>query len=347
MLKRIVVTILFCMVLLSSIVSAAAVGEFEGEDGKFIGSTIYKLGFNNFEEEKLNYLRGVNMGGKCAYYEGPSAPCTPEGGSFLLPGGDDLYSWYYYDEIGAAMIPYNEALAQLRLERKERARVCDESTGWRGDTWYDAQDCFDEVKNDYDYGKIYDKEAEQYKVRKSFFKKLNEEIVKRYLTGEREEGALQSLQTAFSGYNSCMDTCDEPFGASKKSSSHCDDICIEKYQETLMKDFARHRKAELALLESQTTSETNPLSGNLPGSQLPDQGEQTPFQSDQDNRLPDINDEGNDIKALNDGTPTKPDSKGGSKLGAIFVASMFLATGILMWYLIFKYVIRKIWKKRK
>lgn len=335
MLKKALVAILFCAVLLSTSF-AAALGEFEGEDGKFIGNTIYQLGFSNFAEEKLNYLRGVNIGGKCAYYDGPNAPCTPEGGSFLLPGGDSLYSWYYYDEIVAAMAPYNEALAQLRLEKKERDAACDDSKGWRGDNWYDAQDCFDIVKEEYDYGKIYNKEAEQYKARKAYFKTLNEQISKRYLTEERETRALQSLQVAFSGYNSCMDTCDEPFGASKKSASYCDDICIEKYQETLMRDFDRYRKEELALFESQIPVTTGPLSGALPGEQTPVEDGQEPFQPGG----------GEDISALNDGSPSGNPVTTGQKAGAVFVASMFLATGILMWYLIFKFVIKKIRGKK-
>lgn len=327
MLKPIFASILLCTILLVSFASVAALDELEGEDGQFIGNSIYGY-FGSFAEEKMAFLRHVNMGGKCAYYEG-DAECTLEGGSFLLPGGDDLQG-YYYDDIVEAMAPYNDALAQLRLEKKGRDAACDESMGWRGDTWYSAQDCFDEVKNEYDYGKIYDKEAEQYKARKSFFKKLNEEIAKRYLTGEREEGALQSLQIAFSGYNSCMDTCDEPFGASRKSSSYCDDICVGKYQETLMKDFARYKKEELAMFESQAGIPNGPLPNDLPGQESPVQYA-----------------DGEDISSLNDGSPSDSQVKSGSKIGAVFVASMFLASGIFMWYLIFKYVIGKIKGKKK
>ncbi|MBI4447558.1 hypothetical protein HY643_01125 [Candidatus Woesearchaeota archaeon] len=335
MFRRFFVALVFFLAFATSLVAAQTVaGEFEGEDGQFIGSTIYQLGFNSFAEEKRSYLRGVNIGGKCAYYEGPNAPCTPEGGSFLLPGGDDLYSWYYYDTIIAAMAPYNDEIAQLKLERKGRAAACDESRGWRGDVWYDAEDCFYNVQEEYDYGKIYNKEAEQYKAKYSFFKKLNEEISKRYLTGEREAGALQALQTAFSGYDSCMGTCDAPFGASKKAASNCDNICIDKYQETLMKDFARYRKEELAILETEIKSA--PPSGPLQGENQPlsgEQGEQLPSQDD--------------LTALNDGGPSDGASKSESKIGAVFIAAMSLAFGILIWYLIFKYILklRKRFKK--
>ncbi len=248
--KKELIVILLFIIILSSILSVVAAGEFEGDDGKFIGSTIYKLGFNSFAEEKLSYLRGSSLGGSCTYYDGPNAPCTPEGGSFLFPGGDDLYSWYYYDRMVVTLDSFNVALDKLRREREVAADACE--------SMYTA--CYEDVKNKYNYGLIFNKEVERYKFQKSFSKKINEDITKRYLTGEREVGALQSIEIAFSGYNQCMSEARET-NAQGTSSSRWDDICEDKYQETLMKDFARYRKEELVLFESQVEVKN----GNLPG----------------------------------------------------------------------------------